>query len=194
MGSITPYETANGKRYRVRYRKPDRAQTDERGFSTKRAAELFLASVEVSKARGEYVDAIAGRATIGELGGDWIRHQDHLKASSALPLEIALRLHVMPRWSRVPVSDVRFTDVQTSVSGINGGSTKVIRAYGGLASILDCRRRSRSTHPDQPGKGRQSAPERSKRTAVPVTSATSSPRPSLRQPSDAHPASRLHRT
>jgi integrase len=137
MGSITPYETANGKRYRVRYRKPDRSQTDKRGFSTKREAELFLASVEVSKARGEYVDASAGRVTIGELGADWIRHQDHLKASSALPLEIALRLHVLPRWSLIPVSEVRFTDVQTWVSGIDGGATKVIRAYGVLASILD---------------------------------------------------------
>ena len=41
-GSITPYETASGKRYRVRYRKPDKAQTDKRGFKTKREAELFL--------------------------------------------------------------------------------------------------------------------------------------------------------
>ncbi len=32
MGSVTPYETAAGKRYRVRYRTPDRRQTDKRGF------------------------------------------------------------------------------------------------------------------------------------------------------------------
>ena len=49
MPSVTPYETAAGKRYRVRYRKPDRSQTDKRGFKTKREAELFLASVEVAK-------------------------------------------------------------------------------------------------------------------------------------------------
>ena len=52
MGSIDPYETADGRRYRVRYRKPDRTQTDKRGFRTKRDAELFLASVEVAKTRG----------------------------------------------------------------------------------------------------------------------------------------------
>jgi hypothetical protein len=46
MGSITPYETAAGRRYRVRYRKPNHAQTDKRGFRSKRDAELYLASVE----------------------------------------------------------------------------------------------------------------------------------------------------
>ncbi|WP_254783264.1 Arm DNA-binding domain-containing protein [Curtobacterium sp. MCBA15_007] len=55
MGSIEPYTTKAGRRYRVRYRTPERTHTDKRGFTTKRDAELFLASVEVSKARGEFV-------------------------------------------------------------------------------------------------------------------------------------------
>lgn len=37
-GSITAYETAQGRRYRVRYRKPDKSQTDKRGFKTKKEA------------------------------------------------------------------------------------------------------------------------------------------------------------
>lgn len=49
MATIEAYETSAGRRYRVRYRKPDRRQTDKRGFKTKRDAEDFLASVEVSK-------------------------------------------------------------------------------------------------------------------------------------------------
>lgn len=52
MGSITAYATAVGKRYRVRYRKPDYSQTHKRGFRTKRDAELFLASAEARKASG----------------------------------------------------------------------------------------------------------------------------------------------
>jgi hypothetical protein len=68
MATVEPYETKQGRRYRVRYRKPDRTPTDKRGFRTKRDAELFLASVEVSKARGEFVDATAARA----LGGLWV--------------------------------------------------------------------------------------------------------------------------
>ena len=57
MGSIHAYETAGGKRYRVQYRTPERDLTGKRGFRTKRDAELFLASVEVAKARGEFLDA-----------------------------------------------------------------------------------------------------------------------------------------
>jgi len=60
MGNITPYETAGGRRYRVRYRKPDNSQTDKRGFRTKKDAELFLAATEISKARDEYIDSAAG--------------------------------------------------------------------------------------------------------------------------------------
>jgi hypothetical protein len=65
MGSITAYQTTDGKRYRVRYRKPDRSQTDKRGFTTKRDAELYLASVEVRMATGEFIDAKASQVTIG---------------------------------------------------------------------------------------------------------------------------------
>ena len=38
MGTITPYESAKGRRYRVRYRKPDRTEAEKRGFTTMREA------------------------------------------------------------------------------------------------------------------------------------------------------------
>lgn len=53
MGSVNAYETVAGRRYRVRYRTPGHQQTDKRGFRTKRDAELFLASLELAKARGD---------------------------------------------------------------------------------------------------------------------------------------------
>lgn len=45
MGSITPYETVKGRRYRVRYRKPDHSETEKRGFTTRREAQLYLSMV-----------------------------------------------------------------------------------------------------------------------------------------------------
>jgi hypothetical protein len=39
MAQVVGYQTTAGKRYRVRYRTPDRRQTDKRGFRTKREAE-----------------------------------------------------------------------------------------------------------------------------------------------------------
>lgn len=149
MATIEPYETSSGRRYRVRYRKPDRSQTDKRGFRTKRDAELFLASVEVSKARGEFVDATAAKMVIGELGAAWLARQTHLKPSSLRPVESAWRNHVEPVWGSVAVADVRRTAVQQWVSEMTQGdphstpprkpkgATLVIRAYGVLAAILD---------------------------------------------------------
>lgn len=43
METLEPYQATAGRRYQVRYRKPDGTQTKKRGFRTKRDAELFLA-------------------------------------------------------------------------------------------------------------------------------------------------------
>lgn len=146
MATIEPYQVAAGKRYRVRYRTPDRKQTDKRGFKTKRDAELFLASVEVSKARGEYIDPAENKITVSQLGSAWIQRQTHLKPSSFRPVAAAWRNHVETRWGTTSVGDIRKTAVQHWISDMTTGdgaaqkpksATVVIRAYGVLASILD---------------------------------------------------------
>jgi Site-specific recombinase XerD len=63
MGSVSPYETAAGRRDRVRYRKPDHAQTDKRGFKTKRDAELFLAAVLDFAIRNKTISVNQARGT-----------------------------------------------------------------------------------------------------------------------------------
>jgi hypothetical protein len=69
LATISKYQTSSGATlYRVRYRTPGRGQTDKRGFKTKRDAEAFANTVEVTKARGEYVAPSLGRVTVGELG------------------------------------------------------------------------------------------------------------------------------
>ena len=140
MATIESYETKAGKRYQVRYRTPDHRQTKRRGFKTKRDATDFANTVEVSKLTGEFVEAAAGRATIGELGTSWRTRQTHLAASSARTGEVAWRVHVEPKWSAVKVGDIRHSDVQQWVSDMTSagsGPVTVIRAYGVLKSILD---------------------------------------------------------
>jgi integrase len=143
MGSIHGYETAGGKRYRVQYRTPGHALTGKRGFRTKRDAELFLASVEVAKARGEFMDARASQSTISTLGAEWLANQHHLKPSSLRPVEIAWRLHVGPKWGSRRVGEIRHSEVQNWVTAFTKGdgkrrsATTVLRAYGVLAGILD---------------------------------------------------------
>ena len=145
MGTIEAYESARGRRYRVRYRKPDHSQTDKRGFRTKREAEIFLANVESRKAAGTYLDPSTARITVGELGQEWLVNQTHLKPSSAAAIESAWRLHVLPAWGDVPIGQIRFSAVQSWVSTLANGSATgrpksaalVLRAHGALAAILD---------------------------------------------------------
>lgn len=140
MGSVSPYSTSAGRRYRVRYRRPDGTQTDKRGFKTKRDAELFLASVELTKAQGTFLDPSRARVTIGELGPAWLAAKHAaLKPSAYAPLEVAWRLRVKPRWGRAAITDIMHSDVKGWVAELNRqlGASVVIRTYGVLASILD---------------------------------------------------------
>jgi integrase len=154
MGSITAYDTGAGKRYRVRYRKPDRSQTDKRGFRTKRDAELFLAATEVRKATGEFIDSSAARITIRELGAAWLSSQTHLKPSSYAVVEVAWRVHVEPKWGKRVLSDIRHSEVQEWVSDLSKkkSATVVIRAYGVLAGLIDVAVRDRRL-PSNPARG-----------------------------------------
>jgi integrase len=124
----------------VRYRTPDRRQTQKRGFTTKRDAQQFAATVEVSKARGEYVAPSVGKTTVGELGPSWLaRQQGHMKPSGFRSLDSAWRVHVQPRWGAVRIADVRFSAVQGWVADMAStrGPAVVYTAYSVLARILD---------------------------------------------------------
>ncbi|MHA7132998.1 site-specific integrase [Oerskovia turbata] len=139
MATVEAYETTAGRRYMVRFRTPERKQTKKRGFKTKRAAEAFASSLEVSILRGEFIDPTAARSTVHELGGAWLGRQTHLKPSTARALESAWRLHVLPRWGTAPVAEIRRTAVQAWVSDLSTthSATTVARAHGALASLLD---------------------------------------------------------
>jgi integrase len=146
MATIEKYQISSGAmRYRVRYRTPDNRQTDKRGFKTKRDAERFAATVEVSKMRGEYVAPSLGRVTVGELGAAWLhRQRGHLKPSSYRVAEIEWRVRVAPRWGQVALGDIRPTAIQRWVSdlsdGVDGakpvGASVVSRAHHVLSAIL----------------------------------------------------------
>lgn len=157
MGSIAVYQAAAGRRYRVRWRDDTtHRQVEKRGFKTKRDAELFLARTEVARSDGSYTNPAAARATVRELGTEWLRNKRHaLKASSHSSLETSWRVYVLPRWSDTRIGDIRASQVEqwirelsegtastsrTKSSGVAGSprsATVVYRALGVLAGILD---------------------------------------------------------
>ena len=88
--------------------KPDRRQTDKRGFKTKRDAEAFAVTVEVKKLTGEFVSNSAGRVTIGALAPDWLARKEQSTAlSNFRMIESAWRNHVAPLWADRRVADPR---------------------------------------------------------------------------------------
>lgn len=119
MGSVTPYETASGKRYRVRYRKPDHAQTDKRGFKTKKAAELFLATVEVSKSRGAYVDPTRARVSVGDWMQIWVSTRSDLRASTLDRIEGIVRRNIVPALGPIALGDLTRLRVQEWASKLS---------------------------------------------------------------------------
>lgn len=140
MATVSSYDTAKGKRYRVRYRTPQGRQTDKRGFTTKKAAEAWASTVEVSKLRGEYIAPSAGRVTIDELYDQWLDEQIHLKPSSLERYEQSWNNQVAPEWGGVPVADVDTADVQSWVARLTRrklSPSTVRKAHHLLSMILD---------------------------------------------------------
>jgi integrase len=137
MGSITPYETANGRRYRVRYRTPNRSQTDKRGFRTKREAEIFLAGIEVAKARGEFVDASMSRITVEEWSERWLSTQVQLKPSTRSGYESIIRTRIVPKWGRVSIGDLNHGALQDWISAeTKRAKPATVRSYHRVMSLM----------------------------------------------------------
>jgi hypothetical protein len=116
MASISSYATSAGRRYRVRYRTPDRRQTDKRGFTTKRDAELFLASVEVSIARGDFVAANLAQVALGEWAATWLSAQVQLKPSTAQGYATIVNGKIIPKWGSVPLGSLTHSGIQAWIS------------------------------------------------------------------------------
>ncbi|OZG52801.1 tyrosine-type recombinase/integrase [Pseudoscardovia suis] len=138
MTTITPYDTKHGRRWRVRYRKPDGSQTDKRGFPRKVDAERWAAENTMSIAHGTYVDPQAGRHTIGSLWPMWIAAKEtRCKPSYVATLHTAWAAHVEKEWGGVAVRGVRRQAVQEWVSRLakTRSASVTLRAYGILAGI-----------------------------------------------------------
>lgn len=137
MATIEPYETKAGRRWRVRYRKPDRRQTDKRGFKTKREAQAFANAIEVEIHSGGYIEPTAGKITVNELGEPWLARQGHMKENTLRDVKSAWRNHVQPVWGPVPIASIRRSEVVAWAHGINRARTTTSRAVGVLSGILD---------------------------------------------------------
>ncbi|HWT33587.1 MAG TPA: tyrosine-type recombinase/integrase [Microbacterium sp.] len=139
MGSVQKYTSANGRRYRVRYETPEHRQTERRGFLTKRDAEEFLASVEVSKMRGDFVDPARSRATVRDVAEEWFSGQVQLKPSTRAGYRHQLDKHILPRWGDARLASVRHGEIQAWVGELSAtrAPQTVRNAFAVLALVFN---------------------------------------------------------
>lgn len=141
MGTVKAYSTkTKGRMYEVWYTKPDGTRGHDRGFKLKRDAEAHLATVEVAKLRGSYVDPADSKIRISELGPDWLaRHKTKVTASSHHSVESTWRVHVLPRWGNYSVGAVTRRDLALWLTelGEQRSHTTVARARDLLGGIFD---------------------------------------------------------
>lgn len=139
MATIDAYDTKDGRRWRVIYRKPDGTQTSRRGFQRKRDAQEWLAEhVTVAKASGTYIDPQAGRRKVGGLWPAWIaKKRVSSKASYVESLERAWRVHVEPQWGARTLESLTRAEIQEWVSAQaeSKSATVVLRNLGILRGI-----------------------------------------------------------
>lgn len=138
MATISRYQTSTGSvRYRVRYRTPDRRQTDKRGFKTKRDAEAFANQLEVDKRRGAYVAPAAGRVKLGEYAAEWLDSKHKLKPSTRARYQVVLD-NFIGGHSEVALGDISRQLVREWVAGLSRSHApaSVHKSIGVLRQVL----------------------------------------------------------
>ena len=135
-GSIEAYETAKGRRYRVLYRRPDKKQTQKRGFTTKKAAELFLATTEVNIAQGRYLDPSLARVSVADWLQTWLAARGDLRATTRSRVESIIDKHITPELGSIPIGNLTRLRVQEWASAPPGAPATVRKIVNVLSGAL----------------------------------------------------------
>ncbi len=130
-----------GKRWRVRYI-DDAGQPANRLFDKRPDAERFDAAVRTDVDRGVYIDPAAGRETVAAYSARWRDAQLH-RPSSAELIEGSFRRHVLPALGRMPMAQVRPTNVQAWVKGLDLAPNTARSLYGNVAAMFNAAVRDR---------------------------------------------------
>jgi integrase len=109
--AIEPIHRVPGGRWELRYRDPS-GQPRRRRFDTKAQAREYLAEVRIGAKTGTWTAPECGRITFERWEQQWWSTVVHLRPSTLARYERDLRLHIVPRFGRVPLARVAPTDVR----------------------------------------------------------------------------------
>ncbi|WP_165068244.1 tyrosine-type recombinase/integrase [Marisediminicola senii] len=94
------------------YRRPDHLQTQKRGFTTKRDAELFLARIELDKNRGAYVDPSKSRVLTADWLDSWTASRSDWRPTSRERARGIIATHIKPSLGQYPLGALDHKTVQ----------------------------------------------------------------------------------
>lgn len=182
MGSIESYETAKGRCYRALYRRPDKKQTQKRGFTTKKAAELFLATTEVDIAQGRYLDPSLARVTVADWLHTWLAARGDLRATTRSRVENIVEKHIVPELGTIPIGNLTRLRVQEWASALPGAPATVRKIVNVLSGACGLRSRTGDCPPTPPPSGSSCrSPPRPASATCPTIKSPRSPRRSTRR-------------
>lgn len=92
-------------RWRARYRGPD-GRERSKTFDRRGDAERWVASMEVAKARGAWVDPALGRATFATWAAEWSATVVDVRPSTRDRDLRAVRVHLVPHFGDVPLAKI----------------------------------------------------------------------------------------
>jgi integrase len=102
-------------------------------------ASRWLATVDVARSRGEWIDPSLARMPVGAWARTWLDTQVQLKPSTSLRYRVALERHILPTWDRVPLASVAYSEVSAWVVQLvaSGLAPATVRyAYRVLSLVL----------------------------------------------------------
>lgn len=136
MASIERRERNGSTTWRVKWRDPDGRQRSQ-VFDRERAAKDHRATIERSLVTSTYIDADRGRIPMGEWVELWFASKLGIKASTRERYRGILDTHVLPHWSRTPLTKVTHSDIQKWVAGIDRAPDTVHKTFRVLSMALD---------------------------------------------------------
>lgn len=139
--TIRQYATKDGKRYEVRYRKPDGSSTGRRGFKRKMDADAWgAANVTTAKSVGAYIDPQAGRRLVEDFWEPWLAaKKTKAKPSYIKSLEDAWRVHVEPQWGMREMQSITRDEVQRWVTDLAGRRSASVTIRAENVDLQRCR-------------------------------------------------------
>lgn len=141
--SVHKYSTKAGNRWYVHFTDPTGNRSNKRGFTSKASAQAWETQQRANIINGTYISPHGGKATIAQLGNEWITRQTHLKPSSLRSIRNVWEAKVESQWGGRTVGSLKHTEIASWIAGMKRkdgqpmAATTKRYALQILSSILD---------------------------------------------------------